>query len=99
MTKKLALAAAAFVLTFAIVEGLASEALLAYQFFLKPSPPIAERLHTRYDPELGWVAVPNLDIPDMYGPGIYSRSNAKGFRNDREFDGPAPAGKLRAVCV
>lgn len=99
VTKKLLLAAAAFALTFAIIEGLASEALLAYQLFLKPSTPLAERLHTRYDPELGWVALPSVTIPDMYGPGIGFRSNAKGFRNDRDFEGPPESGRLRAVCV
>jgi len=97
--KKTLLAAAAFVVTFALIEGLASEALLGYQLFLKRKPPLAERLHTRYDPELGWVAVPNLYIPDMYGPGLSFRSNDQGFRNDRSFRGDPPPGKLRAICA
>ena len=97
--KKIVLAAVAFIITFALVEGLASEALLGYQLFLKPKPPLAERLHTRYDAELGWVAVPNLYIPDMYGPGVYFRSNSQGFRNDRTIEGNPPAGTLRAICA
>jgi hypothetical protein len=97
--KKTLLAAAAFIITFALIEGLASEALLGYQLFLKPKPPLAERLHTRYDPEIGWVAIPNLYIHDMYGPGLSFRSNAQGFRNDHTFEGNPPPGKIRAICA
>ena len=78
---------------------MASEALLGYQLFLKRKPPLAERLHTRYDPELGWVGIPNLDIPDMYGPGLSFHSNAQGFRNDHDFAGDPPPGKIRAICA
>src|SRR5262249_25542761 len=99
MLKKTLLAAAAFVITFALIEGLASEALLGYQLFLKPKPPLAERLHTPYDPELGWVGIPNLDIPDMYGPGLSFHSNGQGFRNHHDFASDPPAGKIRAICA
>jgi hypothetical protein len=45
--------------------------------------PVAERLHTKYDSVLGWVNEKNVDIKDMYGPGIYLRTNSQGFRNKR----------------
>jgi hypothetical protein len=63
------------------------------------SPPVAERRHTRYDPDLGWVNVHSANIPDMYGPGIALRTNARGFRNDAEFGREVPAGKRRVICA
>lgn len=32
-------------------------------------PPVAESLYTQYDRELGWVSLPNVYLPNMYGPG------------------------------
>jgi lysophospholipase L1-like esterase len=78
-----------------IVEGLASYYLLFRD--MRPAP-LAERRHTQYDPELGWVNLGNVHIPDMYGPGVYLNINRQGFRNNHEFN-PAPAqGKYRIIC-
>lgn len=79
------------------IEGLASSIVVAYRA-AKRLPTLAERVHTRYDPELGWVNVPDLSIPDMYGPGISLRTNAQGFRNDRPFPTAVPSGRVRIVC-
>jgi hypothetical protein len=53
---------------FLLCEGLASLILAAQHTSL--TPPVAERQHTRYDAELGWVNEPNVTIKDMYGPGL-----------------------------
>jgi hypothetical protein len=59
---------------------------------------IAERIHTRYDRELGWINIPNLFVRDMYGTGVSLRTNAQGFRNDHSFEKNVPAGRLRVIC-
>lgn len=76
------------------IEGLAS-VLYASRDFRRP---LAERVHTRYDDLLGWVNVPNLHRPDMYGKGVWFRSNDQGFRSDRDFTRAVPAGKTRVIC-
>ena len=58
----------------------------------------AERLHTEYDPLLGWINKPNVSIDDMYGPGIFLRTNGQRFRNQADFAPQVPEGKLRVVC-
>ena len=60
---------------------------------------VAERRHTQYDPDLGWVNEPNIDIPDMYGPGIYLRTNSQGFRNNHDISPAVPAGKARIISL
>src|SRR5262249_38750161 len=72
--------------------GLASSLLVGRQVLQAHHGP-AERRHTRYDRELGWVNIPNLDIPDMYGPGVRLRTNGQGFRNDHDIAETVPPGK------
>lgn len=76
------------------VEGLCSVLYLSRDL----TRPLAERAHTRYDDLLGWVNVPNLYRPDMYGKGIWLRTNNQGFRNDRDFAMAVPPGKTRIIC-
>jgi hypothetical protein len=59
---------------------------------------VVEQRHTKYDPDLGWVSLPNLDIPDMYGPDVRLRTNAQGFRNDAPVPVQTPSDRLRIVC-
>jgi hypothetical protein len=87
---------AIFGLLLVVVEGLASYALVVR--FIKMTNNIVERRHTKYDPDLGWVNEPNIDIPDMYGPGIYLRTNSQGFRNNHDISPAVPAGKARIIC-
>lgn len=87
---------AIFGLLLMTVEGLASYGLLVRDVMTTNS--LAERRHTTYDPDLGWVNEPNVYIPDMYGPGVYLRTNAQGFRNNHEINAAVPAGKVRVVC-
>ncbi len=79
-----------------VIEGLASYSLFARD--VMTTTPLAERRHTQYDPDLGWVNKPNVNIPDMYGPGISLRTNNQGFRNDQDFEAFVPAGKNRIIC-
>jgi len=87
---------AILVLLFVLLEGISSFLLLGRDVSATRLP--AERRHTRHDSELGWVNRTNLFVPDMYGPGIALRTNAQGFRNDRDFEPAVPTGALRAIC-
>jgi lysophospholipase L1-like esterase len=62
------------------------------------SPPVAESLHTAYDRDLGWVNLPNVYRPNMYGPGKYLRTNSQRFRNNADFTASVPPGKTRIIC-
>lgn len=79
-----------------IVEGLSSVVFLVGR--LVRDRTIAEERYARYDPELGWASPPNLDLPDFYGPGSFLRTNAQGFRNDRDTSRTVPPGSRRAIC-
>lgn len=81
---------------FLLIEGLASFVLFFQS--VASTPPVAERTHTRYDAELGWVNQPSVEIKDMYGPGLNLTTNAQGFRNDEDFSKTVPAGQLRLIC-
>ncbi|MFI5181037.1 MAG: hypothetical protein ACHQPI_06580 [Thermoanaerobaculia bacterium] len=80
-----------------IGEGLASYFLLVFDLTVTSGPPY--RRHIKYDPELGWVNMPNVHIPDQYGRGIYLTTNSAGFRNNREFAARVPDGKYRILCT
>ena len=59
---------------------------------------VAERLHTRYDPELGWVSLPNVRRIGMYGPGNDLHTNSRGFRGQTEYTQAVPTDRIRLVC-
>jgi hypothetical protein len=79
-----------------ITEGLASYTLLIRD--LIKTLPIAEQRHTRYDRDLGWVNIASLYVPDMYGRGVYLRTNVQGFRNDHDIATAVPSGRARLIC-
>jgi hypothetical protein len=85
-----------------LIAGLLFEGIASFIFVFKqaiePQSFLAERRHTRYDSQLGWVNIPNVYVRDMYGPGIYLRTNARGFRNNRDFADAVPPGKIRVIC-
>jgi hypothetical protein len=80
----------------ATIEGISSFILFAGQIGGKPF--VAERLHTEYDPELGWINKPDFYLEDMYGPGKYLKTNKQRFRNNRRTTVEAPEGKRRWIC-
>ncbi len=87
---------AAVVFLLLVFEGAAS---IYYAFRAAfASPPVAESLYTEYDRELGWVNLPNVYLPNMYGPGKFLRTNSQRFRNDANFTKSVPPGKTRIIC-
>jgi len=88
------------VLFFVVLEGGASF-YFAYQGVrqeIKKEPFLAERLHTEYDPLLGWINKPNISIDHMYGPNVYLKTNSQRFRNKNNFTIRIPKGKIRVIC-
>ncbi|MHC4268242.1 MAG: hypothetical protein ACYSWS_06410 [Planctomycetota bacterium] len=59
---------------------------------------MAERIHTEYDPLLGWINKKNFYKKNMYGPNNYLRTNSQRFRNNSDFDVAVPNGKSRWIC-
>jgi len=83
-------------LIFLIVECLCSTGLFIYN--IHKNQGLAEKRYTEYDELLGWINMPNVYIPDMYGPGIYLRTNGQRFRNNHNFPLHPPPHKLRVIC-
>ena len=86
----------AVLLLLLVLEGIASVLNSFHESFA--SKPLAERLHTAYDPDLGWVNLPNVYLPNMYGRGKYLRTNSQRFRNNEDFTLQVPLGKTRIIC-
>jgi hypothetical protein len=84
------------ILAFFMFEGFASTVFVVHKIIA--SRPLAERLHTRYDEELGWINIPNVHIKDMYGSGKYLKINSQSFRNNRDFEVNLKDDRVRIVC-
>jgi hypothetical protein len=84
------------VLIFSVIEGISSIFFVASEIL--ENPPLAEKLHTQYDAEIGWVNIPNIYIKDMYGHGKYLQTNSQSFRNSENFEKNIPDGKTRIIC-
>jgi len=104
LPKRIAMAAAYVALSlgiagvfFFLFEGISSFVLLANKA-LEPQAPLAEKRYTKYDAQLGWVNLPSFYVRDLYGPGAYLRTNARGFRNDAEVSASVPPGRIRVIC-
>jgi hypothetical protein len=81
---------------FLAVEGLSSTILNGfYAFDLRRE---SQRVPTQHDRELGWTVRPDLFVPDLYGPGMWARTNARGFRSDRPTSASVPEGRIRVIC-
>jgi len=79
-----------------VLEGFASVLNSLHESFAEK--PLAERRHTEYDRDLGWINLPNVYLPNMYGRGRYLRTNSQRFRNNEDFTLQVPAGKTRIIC-
>jgi hypothetical protein len=79
-----------------LIEGFASYLRVGYRMIT--SKPIAERAHTEYDEQLGWINLPNVYIEDIYGPGLHLTTNSQRYRNTNEISFDIPDGKLRIIC-
>lgn len=94
-----ALVGAITLLLFLLMEGAASALLFARHLWQEQEGvEITEEVHTRYDEELGWVSIPNVSIPDMYGPGKSLTTNERGFRGAEPVAVQAPPGRDRVIC-
>ncbi len=80
---------------FVLFEGMAST-ILFFRELIKPRQ-IAERVHTQHDELLGWVNLPDFFDEDIYGRGIYVRTNSQSFRNSKVFSTEVPPDKLRFI--
>ena len=80
-----------------LIEGGASLVLFTYDVVGNQSQ-LAEENSTRYDPELGWVAEPNIDLPDFYGSGRGLRTESRGFRNNEDVTEEPTNGRARIIC-
>ena len=78
-----------------LIEGMVSYITIGHAFFTQK---IAERQHTEYDEELGWINLPNMYIADMYSREDYLTTNSQRYRNSGDFEDRVPEGKIRIVC-
>ncbi|MBZ0270081.1 hypothetical protein K8I85_18165, partial [bacterium] len=97
------LRSAAFTLVAALLGLVALEGIAAIGLAIANARdpvrhPVAERRHTRYDPELGWANRPSVRIDDLYGPGRSLTTNAQGFRAPCEYAERIPDGTIRLLC-
>ena len=81
---------------FALLEGVASLLFIGNQ--VRRATGLRERQHSTYDESIGWVSLPNVNLPNLYGPGVSLRTNAQGFRADHDIAKEVPAGKTRILC-
>jgi hypothetical protein len=77
-------------------EGAASTYYAFRYAFAEPAT--AESLYTEYDPELGWVSLPNVYFPNMYGAGKFLKTNSQRFRNTVDFTKTVTPGRTRVIC-
>lgn len=89
----------ATMVVFLLLEGLASSGFFIHGLVTQSRPPLAERNHTEYDSEIGWVNKPGVALKNLYGPGLDLHTNSQGFRGSYDFTREVPAGKLRIVCT
>lgn len=79
-----------------LVEGCAS--LIIAGRNMGQVPFVAERSHTEYDEEIGWINRPNVHVRDQYGPGIALTTNAQRHRGLTSVEPVVPAGRTRLIC-
>jgi hypothetical protein len=88
----------AFILALAVIEGLSSLSLLTYDVLFRSNPGLASREHLQRDTLVGWVNIPNLRIPEFFGPRAGLATNAQFLRAARNYAQTTPAGKIRVIC-
>jgi hypothetical protein len=98
ISKKIAASAAACVLFFLFLEGLCSSLFASYHVMAPRGHSTLSGPSVHYDEQLGWASIPNFDEKNYYAPGIYLKTNSKGFRASQEFAQAVPAGRLRVIC-
>ena len=82
---------------FLFLEGFISTVVVLREV-LRTDKQTAERNYTKYDELLGWISKPNVFVKDLYGKGLYVRTNSQGFRSDKDYSLNIPKGKIRILC-
>src|SRR5436190_5384291 len=54
--------------------------------------------YSEYDPGLGWIAKPNVSIPDFWKKGVVVRTNGHRFRATYDIQPSVAPGKTRVIC-
>ena len=85
------------IVVFCLIEGFFSSISVVKKAFFEDLDTLAERRHTRYDEEIGWVNLPNLTIDDMYDNKLFV-TNSMAFRNSEEFSVEVPDNRVRVIC-
>jgi hypothetical protein len=85
------------ILVLLLVEGASSFVLFARDLSKAVRLPLPAA-HTDYDTLLGWVNRRGFFDPDLYGRGIYFRTNGQRFRNDHDFATAVSPGRVRLIC-
>jgi len=81
-----------------LIEGTAS--LIGFALAVAGGlPPERERLHMRFDPDLGWTSAPDTRFENLFGPGRHLTINGQGVRAKRAYTPARPIGRRRALCV
>jgi len=96
--KIIAINAALTAVLAALVEGGASYLLFSYKLLKPPGRPAQSLTHKEFDPQIGWINLPNTRVEDMYGPGATLTTNSQRFRAGRDFTVAVPDGKVRLFC-
>jgi hypothetical protein len=87
----------AVLLIFLLVECLSSTGIFIYNNYKNLG--LAEKRYTEYDELLGWISMPDIYIKDMYGPGIYLKTNEQRFRSNNNFSLLPALNKVRCICT
>ncbi|MEE3372150.1 MAG: hypothetical protein VX346_22640 [Planctomycetota bacterium] len=96
-TRKACFALVATTLGLLLLEGLASVAVVANKMFTQRR--LAERLHTEYDAQLGWINKTEFHGLDLYGTSLHLHTNAQRFRATEATAEKVPPGRVLVVCT
>lgn len=86
----------ALLLLAVVAEGFSSAALMANN--VNSIQARDNFRQAQYDTLLGWVGLPNLDISDNYGPGLFLHTNNLGMRIQAGDSAGLAPGERRVVC-
>ena len=95
--RKACFAMVAIALGLLLLEGLASVAVVANKMLTQRR--LAERLHTEYDAQLGWINKSDFHGRDLYGESLHLHTNAQRFRATEPTSEQVPPGRVRVVCT
>ena len=95
--RKACFAVVAIALGLLLLEGLASVAVVANK--MRTQRRLAERLHTEYDAQLGWINKSDFQGRDLYGKSLHLHTNAQRFRATEPTSEQVSPGRVRVVCT